>query len=120
MIDDLLRETEDRMKKTIEALQSDLVSIRTGRATPALLDRVRVDYYGAPTPLNQVASVSAPEPRLLVIRPWDASALGAIVLLWLIWRVAFWLARLPRRRREAVLRTRDRHVGAHAGVLAAQ
>ena len=54
------------------------MAVRTGRASPALMDRVRVDYYGTPTPLNQLASISAPEPRLLVVRPWDASALGAI------------------------------------------
>ena len=74
MIKDLKKDTEERMKKTIEALQTDLMSIRTGRATPALLDRVRVEYYGTPTPMNQIASVSAPEPRLLVVRPWDPGA----------------------------------------------
>ncbi|MGQ9585050.1 MAG: ribosome recycling factor [Anaerolineae bacterium] len=78
MIKDLLKETEERMKKAIEVLQGDLMTIRTGRASPALLDRVRVDYYGAPTPLNQLASVSAPEPRLLLVRPWDPSILGDI------------------------------------------
>ena len=78
MIKDLKKDTEERMKKTIEALQTDLMGIRTGRATPALLDRVRVEYYGTPTPMNQVASVSAPEPRLLVVRPWDPGALGDI------------------------------------------
>jgi ribosome recycling factor len=78
MIDDVFRETEDRMRRAVEALRDDLMAVRTGRASPALMDRVRVDYYGTPTPLNQLASISAPEPRLLVVRPWDASALGAI------------------------------------------
>lgn len=78
MIDDLLAEVEERMKKALDVLQSDLLSIRTGRAAPALVEKVRVDYYGVPTPINQVASVSAPEPRLLIIRPWDASSLSAI------------------------------------------
>jgi ribosome recycling factor len=78
MIKDLLSETKEKMDKAIDALQIDLRSIRTGRATPALVERLRVDYYGAPTPLNQLATISAPEPRLLTIRPWDASALSAI------------------------------------------
>jgi len=78
MIKELQKETEGRMKKAVEALQGDLMAIRTGRASPALLDRVRVDYYGTPTPLNQLASVAAPEPRLLLVRPWDPSVLGDI------------------------------------------
>jgi len=78
MIKELQKETEERMKKAVEALQGDLMAIRTGRASPALLDRVRVDYYGTPTPLNQLASVSAPEPRLLLVRPWDPSVLGDV------------------------------------------
>lgn len=78
MIRDLLREAEERMRKAVEVLQSDLSAIRTGRASPALLERVRVDYYGTSTPLNQMASISAPEPRLLLVRPWDPGALGDI------------------------------------------
>jgi len=78
MINDVLREAEGRMRRAVEALREDLMGLRTGRASPALLDRVRVDYYGTPTPLNQLATISAPEPRLLVVRPWDASAIGAI------------------------------------------
>jgi ribosome recycling factor len=80
--DDMLREVlvdaEERMKKTVESLQSDLRTIRTGRASPALVERIQVDYYGVPTPLIQLAGASAPEPRLLVIRPWDRSTIGAI------------------------------------------
>ena len=78
MIDDVLKDAAERMEKAVEALHLDLRSIRTGRASPALVDRLPVDYYGAPTPLNQLATISAPEPRLLTIRPWDATALSAI------------------------------------------
>ena len=78
MIDEVLAELRDHMKKTIEALQDDLLSLRTGRASPALVERMPVEYYGTPTPLNQIASIAVPEPRLLVIRPWDPSALAAI------------------------------------------
>lgn len=78
MIDDVKADVESKMKKTIEALRRELLSIRTGRATPALLEPLKVDYYGAPTPLVQMATVSAPEPRLLTIKPWDQSTLQAI------------------------------------------
>ena len=78
MIDEVLAEVRERMKKTIEALQDDLLTLRTGRASPALVERLPVDYYGTPTPLNQIASIAVPEPRLLVIRPLDPSALAAI------------------------------------------
>lgn len=78
MIDQVLSETRNRMGKTIEALKQELATIRTGRATPAIVDHVRVDYYGTPTPLNQLATVSAPETRLLLIQPWDRSALTSI------------------------------------------
>jgi ribosome recycling factor len=75
MIDDLLDELRQRMDKSVEVLQDDLLSIRTSRASPALVERLPVEYYGTVTPLNQVASIAAPEPRLLVIRPWDPAAL---------------------------------------------
>ncbi len=78
MINDALKEAETRMEKAVESFREDLLGIRTGRASPSLVERLRVEYYGALTPLNQIAAVSAPEPRLLVIRPWDPSALGAI------------------------------------------
>lgn len=78
MINDLLDDLRERMTKSVEVLQDDLMSIRTGRASPALVERLQVEYYGAMTPLNQLASVAAPEPRLLVIRPWDPAALGEI------------------------------------------
>ena len=75
MIKDALDEAKGRMNGAIEALKSDLAGVRTGRATPALLQGVRVEYYGSPTPLNQLASISAPEPQLLTIRPFDPSSL---------------------------------------------
>lgn len=78
MIDELLLETEDMMETRVRVIKDDFSVVRAGRATPALLERVRVDYYGAPTPINQLASISAPEPRLLVIQPWDKGAIGDI------------------------------------------
>lgn len=76
--DDVLLETEDHMQKSIEAAKRDLATVRTGKATPALLDGVKVDYYGTPTPLNQVAGVHAPDARLLTVQPYDKSAMGEI------------------------------------------
>lgn len=78
MLKDVLKEAKERMDKTIEVLQADLRSIRTGRASPALIERLSVDYYGSATPLNQLAGISVPEPRLLMIRPWDRSTIGII------------------------------------------
>ena len=74
----LIAQNEEKMDKTIEMLKRDLASIRTGRASTTLLDRVTVDYYGAPTPVKQVANVSAPEPRLITIIPWERKMLGDI------------------------------------------
>ncbi len=71
MIAEVLQDAEERMQKAVDALQRELKTLRAGRATPALLDKVVVDYYGAPTPLNQMANISAPEARLLVVQPWD-------------------------------------------------
>jgi ribosome recycling factor len=78
MIEDVLSDANSRMGKTIEALKKDLATVRTGRATPALVDNIKVEYYGAPTPLKQIATISAPEARLLVIQPWDNSTIGEI------------------------------------------
>jgi ribosome recycling factor len=78
LIDEVLEEVGDRMNKSIEVLQDDLLSIRTGRASPALVERLQVEYYGTMTSLIQVASIAAPEPRLLVIRPYDPVALPDI------------------------------------------
>lgn len=71
MIKDIFSSQEDRIRKSIDALKRDYGSLRAGRATPALLDRVMIEYYGAPTPINQVANVSVPEPRMITIQPWD-------------------------------------------------
>jgi len=78
MIDDVKADAESKMKKTIDALKRELVGIRTGRATPALVEPLKVEYYGAPTPLQQLASIAAPEPRLLTIKPFDPATLAVI------------------------------------------
>lgn len=74
----ILEDASEHMDKSIEHLRHELVSIRAGRATPAMLENVKVDYYGSVTPLNQMASINAPQPDLLVVQPWDATALGEI------------------------------------------
>ncbi len=78
MIKDILHDAHERMEKTIDALQSDLRAIRTGRASPALVEHVTVEYYGTPTALNQLAGMTVPEPRMLMIRPWDRNTIGII------------------------------------------
>lgn len=78
MINDILANAKDRMEKTIEALQHDLMAIRTGRASPALVERLMVEYYSVPTPLQQLASISVPEAQTLLIRPFSPSDIGAI------------------------------------------
>ncbi|HHY38057.1 MAG TPA: ribosome recycling factor [Clostridia bacterium] len=78
MVSDVLKDVESRMKKTVELFRKELATIRTGRASPALLDRIEVDYYGTPTPIKQLANISVPEPRLLVIQPWDKQSVSAI------------------------------------------
>ena len=69
---------EEKMKKSIDSVAADFASVRAGRANPAVLDKVMVDYYGVPTPVNQMAAISVPEARMLVIQPWDASTLKEI------------------------------------------
>jgi ribosome recycling factor len=78
MINDVLHDSEDRMKKSVEAVERELAAIRTGHAHAGLVDHVRVDYFGSSLPINQMATVSAPEARLLTIQPWDRTAMGAI------------------------------------------
>jgi ribosome recycling factor len=78
VVDDLVNDARDRMAKSVEATRAEFQTVRTGRANPQLLDRIVVDYYGSPTPLNQLAGVQTPDPRSLVISPYDASALGEI------------------------------------------
>ncbi|MFQ5646368.1 MAG: ribosome recycling factor [bacterium] len=78
MINEVREETEGKMRSSIEALRRDLATIRTGRASLAILDNIRVDYYGNLTPLNQVATLSIPEPRLITIQPWESSLIPVI------------------------------------------
>lgn len=73
-----LQQLEEKMKKTVDLLVKEYSTLRAGRATPALLEKVFVDYYGTPTPVNQLATISVPEPRLLVIQPWDKSIVSQI------------------------------------------
>ncbi|MBP2073179.1 MULTISPECIES: ribosome recycling factor [Thermoanaerobacterium] len=77
-MDDLLKNTEEKMKKSIAVLKSELVSIRAGRANPSLLDRISIDYYGTMTPINKLATITAPEPKVIVIQPWDTSKISEI------------------------------------------
>jgi len=78
MTNELLADAGERMTKSVESTKSEFGSVRTGRASPALLDRIVVDYYGAPTPLKQLATINAPEARLLTVQPYDASSIKAI------------------------------------------
>ena len=78
MINDILADSEDRMKKTIDHLLGDFASLRAGRANPAMLDKIMVNYYGEPTPINQMANINVPEARLLVIQPWDKGTIADI------------------------------------------
>jgi len=78
MIDPIMRDAESKMSKSVEHFSAELTSIRTGRANPALIDKVMVPYYGTPTPLDQLAQISVPEPRLLVVQVYDKSQIGAV------------------------------------------
>lgn len=78
MIQEILADADSRMKKTVEALQHDLMSIRTGRASPALIERLPIDYYSVPTPLMQLATISVPDAQTLAIRPYSATDIGTI------------------------------------------
>ena len=78
MIKDIIKNLQEKMTKTISVLNSDLSTMKAGRANPTMLDRINVDYYGSPCPLNQVANISAPEPRMLVITPWEKPMLKEI------------------------------------------
>lgn len=78
-MDEITLEAKDRMAKTVDALRNELVSLRTGRATPAMLDRVECEYYGDKIPVNQIASITVPEPRQLLIKPYDRGDIKAIV-----------------------------------------
>ena len=78
MAADILSEAEGKMQRAIENLRRELAGIRTGRASPGLVDRIQVEYYGTPTPLNQIANVTTPEPRLLVIQPYERNIIPTI------------------------------------------
>jgi ribosome recycling factor len=78
MSDAIYKQCDEKMVKTIESTKRELAKLRVGKATPSLLENIRVEAYGTPTPLNQVGSIGAPEPRLLVIQPWDKNLVGAI------------------------------------------
>lgn len=75
---ELINETDARMQKTLASVQDDFAAVRAGRANAQVLDRISVEYYGTPTPLNQVATIASPDPRQLTIQPWDQSLLKAI------------------------------------------
>ena len=77
-MNDLLKEFEDKMHKTVDVVTGDFASVRAGRANAAVLDKITVDYYGTPTPLNQVGTISSPDPRSLMIQPWDKNLLKEI------------------------------------------
>ena len=78
MIDDVLLDAEERMTASVEHTRNELATIRTGRANPAMFNGVMADFYGAPTPINQMATISVPEPRMLLIKPYDMSTMGEI------------------------------------------
>jgi len=78
MIEQLLSDTNAKMQKAVDALSRDLAAIRTGRASPALVEHIKADYHGVPTPINQMASISVPEAKLIVIQPWDRSTIRSI------------------------------------------
>ncbi len=78
MVDGVIREARSRMGKSVEATRNEFMTVRTGRANPHMLDRIHVDYYGASTPLNQLATISAPEPRMLAVTPYDKSVMKEI------------------------------------------
>jgi len=78
MPDKIIRDAEERMKKAVESITTRFSSVRTGRASPSLLDGIRVDYYGTKSPINQMATISVPEPRLIVIQPWDKTVIKEI------------------------------------------
>ena len=78
MVSEALKSTEDKMKTSLKVFREELATIRTGHASPALIEHIKVDYSGIPTPLNQIAGISAPEAGLLVIQPWDKSSIGSI------------------------------------------
>lgn len=78
MIDDILLEAEEKMDKAVTVAKDDFAAIRTGRVTPAMFNKITAEYYGTPTPINQLASFQLPEPRMVIVQPFDSSSMGAI------------------------------------------
>ena len=78
MLQDVINTAKEKMKKSCEVYEREMMSLRAGRANPQLLDRIMVDYYGTPTPINQIGNISSPEPRLLVIAPWEAKMIPQV------------------------------------------
>lgn len=78
MVNEVLKSTEEKMNKTIAVLKKEIASMKAGRANPSILDKIVVSYYGTPTPINQLANIAAPEPRLLTIQPWDPKVIKDI------------------------------------------
>ncbi len=78
MLNDVYADTRERMQKALENLEREFVKVRTGRASVSLVDGIKADYYGTPTPLNQMATLTVPDPRTIVIQPWDQTAIGAV------------------------------------------
>lgn len=78
MVTEILAEADGKMRRAVEALQRELGTVRTGRAAPSLVENIRADYYGVPTPLSQIATITTPDARLILIHPWDKSSLGGI------------------------------------------
>ena len=111
MIDDVLKELQTSIVKAHEALKRELSKLRTGRANAAMLDGVRIDYYGTPTPLNQMANVSVPEPRLIIVKPWDRSQVKIVD------KAIRDADAVTRERREAELHARAEAAVAHAKSL---
>jgi len=79
MLKETYKDTEDRMKKALDAINRELATVRTGKASPKMLDGIKVEYYGTLTPLNQVASISSPDPKMLVIQPWEQTVIPEII-----------------------------------------
>ena len=79
MLKETYKDTEDRMKKALDAINRELATVRTGKATPKMLDGIKVEYYGTLTPLNQVASISSPDPKMLVVQPWEQTVIPEII-----------------------------------------
>ncbi|TME83281.1 MAG: ribosome recycling factor, partial [Chloroflexi bacterium] len=78
MIEANIKDAETKMQKSLDALAKEILTIRTGRASPALVDKIPVEYYGNPTPLNQLATITIPEARMIIIQPWDRTIIGAV------------------------------------------